>query len=242
MAIRGSGPTNAPDTHPAVSKKGARGEAPKKTSPTWPAADKSVAPFSTPLCARPIGRTLRIGLTNSEWRENWTNTNACSSCAAPTRTPSSPPAGPWRSRAIITQAPKFYLFDVGVAGHLAGRRVANAAGPEFGRALEHFVLMELLAYRSYREVDCPIRFWRTKSGLECDFVLGRDADAAIEVKGASNIGPRDLSGLTAFAQEHRPRHAIVVCNEPAPRRIATGIWVLPWRNFLERLWDGQVVA
>ena len=146
-----------------------------------------------------------------------------------------------RARAVITQAPKFYLFDVGVAGHLAGRRVASA-GPEFGRALEHFVLMEMLAYRSYREVDCPIRFWRTKSGLECDFVLGRDADVAIEVKGASNIGPRDLSGLTAFAQEHRPRRAIVVCNEPTPRRTAAGIWVLPWRNFLERLWDGQVVA
>ena len=40
-ATRGSGPTNAPDTHPAIPKKGARGEAPKKTSPTWPAADKT---------------------------------------------------------------------------------------------------------------------------------------------------------------------------------------------------------
>ena len=28
-----------------------------------------------------------------------------------------------RSRAIVTRAPKFYLFDVGVAGHLRGRRI-----------------------------------------------------------------------------------------------------------------------
>ena len=146
-----------------------------------------------------------------------------------------------RSRAIITQAPKFYLFDVGVASHLAGRRIAKAVGPEFGRALEHFVLMELLAYRSYRELDFPIRFWRTKSGLECDFVLGRHGSVAIEVKGAANVQPRDLKGLAAFAQEHRPRLAIVACNEPAPRRTAAGISVMPWRAFLERLWAGRIV-
>ncbi len=146
-----------------------------------------------------------------------------------------------RSRAIIGRAPKFYLFDVGVAGHLAGRRLVRAAGPEFGRALEHFVLMELLAYRSYRELDFPIRFWRTKSGLECDFVLGRDGTVAVEVKGTDNVRPRDLKGLTAYMDEHRPRLAIVVSNEPAPRRTAAGIWLLPWREFLERLWDDQIV-
>ena len=146
-----------------------------------------------------------------------------------------------RSRAIITQAPKFYLFDVGVAGHIAGRRIASAAGAEFGRALEHFVLMELLAYRSYREQDFPIRFWRTKSGLECDFVLGRSGSVAIEVKGSDNVQPRDLKGIAAFAEEHEPRLAVVVCNEPAPRRTAAGIQVLPWREFLERLWDGQII-
>lgn len=146
-----------------------------------------------------------------------------------------------RSRAIITQAPKFYLFDVGVAGHIAGRRIASAAGVEFGRALEHFVLMELLAYRSYQEQDFPIRFWRTKSGLECDFVLGRSGSVAIEVKGSDNVQPRDLKGIAAFAEEHEPRLAVVVCNEPAPRRTAAGIQVLPWREFLEQLWDGRIV-
>ena len=60
-----------------------------------------------------------------------------------------------RSRAVITRAPKFYLFDVGVAGYLTGRRIERSAGRDFGRALEHFVLMELLAYRTYRERDVP---------------------------------------------------------------------------------------
>lgn len=146
-----------------------------------------------------------------------------------------------RSRAVFIQAPRFYLFDVGLAGHLTGRRIEKAAGPEFGRALEHFVLMELLAYRSYRERDFPIRFWRTKSGLECDFVLGAEGETAVEVKGKGSVQTRDLRGLRAFAEEHRPRHALLVCNEAAPRRTSDGIRILPWREFLDRLWSGEVM-
>ena len=147
-----------------------------------------------------------------------------------------------RSRAVITSAPRFYLFDVGVANHVAGRRIERTAGTDFGRSLEHFVLMELLAYRSYRERDFPVRFWRTKSGLECDFVLGRKGDVAIEVKGGRRVDRRELAGLRAFVEEHRPRRAIVVCNERAPRRTDDGIRILPWERFLERLWGDGVVG
>ena len=146
-----------------------------------------------------------------------------------------------RSRAVITRAPKFYLFDVGVAGKLTGRRIERATGPDFGRALEHLVLMELLAYRSYRERDWPVRFWRTKSGLECDFVLGRDGAIAIEVKGGANVRPGELKAMRAYVDEHRPRHAIVVCNENAPRRTDDGIRILPWRQFLELLWTDAII-
>ena len=146
------------------------------------------------------------------------------------------------SRSVITAAPKFYLFDVGVANHIAGRRIERAAGPEFGRALEHFVLMELLAYRSYREHDFPIRFWRTRSGRECDFVLGRGGGVALEVKGANRVRRADFKGLRAFVDEHGPRTAIVVCNEGAVRRTDDGIWILPWERFLERLWEDEVVG
>lgn len=146
-----------------------------------------------------------------------------------------------RSREVITRAPKFYLFDVGVAGHLMGRRVERLAGPEFGRALEHLVLMELLAYRSYRELELPLRFWRTKSGLECDFVFGREGEIAIEVKASTRLRPSDLRSIRAYADEHSPRQAIVVCNELDTRRTSDGIWILPWERFLEQLWSDAIV-
>ena len=85
-----------------------------------------------------------------------------------------------------------------------------------------------------------IRYWRTKSGLEVDFVLGREAEAAIEVKGTSRIRPEEMKGIRAFCEEHRPRRAIVVSNDPAPRR-AGDIDVLPWAAFLDRLWGNEIV-
>jgi len=113
-------------------------------------------------------------------------------------------------------------------------------GELFGRALEHFVLMEILAHRSYRELGYGVHFWRTKTGFEVDFVLG-DGEVAVEVKGTSRADPSDLRSLRAFIEENRPRHAILVCNENAPR-LVEGIEILPWRDFLARLWDGGLLS
>ncbi len=151
------------------------------------------------------------------------------------------PFGGPGSRAVITKAPKFYLFDVGVAGHLMRRRIAQPAGEDFARALQHFILMEILAYRAYSGRDFPVRYWRTRSGVECDFVLGTDGGAAVEVVGGGRVVRRELKGVRAFADEHAPRQAFVVCNEDAPRRTEDGIWILPWELFLEGLWGGEVV-
>ena len=142
------------------------------------------------------------------------------------------------SRAVITRAPKFYLFDVGVAGVIVGRQLDKNSGPEFGRAFEHFILMELLSYRNYQGQDFPIRYWRTKSGLECDFVLGRKGEVVIEVKGG-RVQSSELRAIRAYSEEYKPRHSIVVSNQTSPRRTSDGILILPWEDFLERLWNGK---
>lgn len=151
-----------------------------------------------------------------------------------------PPFKKRQERQVIGKAPKFYLFDVGVAGALVRRRIVEPRGEAFGRALEHLVLMEVLAHRSYRELGYDVQFWRTKSGLEVDFVLG-EGEVAVEVKGTSRVDSSELRSLRAFMEDNRPKKAVVVCNEAAPRKVE-GIEVLPWRVFLQRLWDGRVIA
>jgi uncharacterized protein len=144
-----------------------------------------------------------------------------------------------KNRQLITRSPKFYLFDVGVAGTLAKRTVGEEKGASFGAAFEHFIIMELFAHRSYSEKDHDIRFWRTSTGLEVDFVLGQ-GEVAIEVKGTSRVDSTDFRGLKAFHEDYHPRQSIVVCNEKEPRK--TGfIDVMPWKYFLEKLYAGKIL-
>lgn len=145
-----------------------------------------------------------------------------------------------QSRQVITKASKYYMFDVGVAGYLTKRHLTELRGVEFGKAFEHFMLMEMVAYRSYTGKDFVINFWRTKSGLEVDFVLGM-GEVAIEIKGSGRIDRKDMNGLDAFIQAYSPKRSIIVCNEKE-RRIHGKIEILPWEIFFQQLWSGKILC
>ena len=75
----------------------------------------------------------------------------------------------------------------------------------------------------------------TTSNFEVDFVLADKT--AVEVKAKNPVGDRDLRGLRALREEARLKHYVVVSLEPRPRTV-DGIRILPWKDFLERLWEG----
>lgn len=143
-----------------------------------------------------------------------------------------------KNRQTISKASKFYLFDVGVAGAITNREIHEERGELFGKAFEHFILMQIVAHSSYSELEYEINFWRTNSGMEVDFILGK-GEVAIEVKGSSRVDNRDLKSLSAFIEEYSPRKAFVVCNEKA-KRVHGQITVIPWRMFLDDLWEGKI--
>lgn len=151
-----------------------------------------------------------------------------------------PPYKSNQSRHVISKASKFYLFDVGVAGCITKRNLLEEKGEEFGRAFEHFILMELLAHRSYKELDYNIHFYRTKAGAEVDFVLG-SGEVAIEIKSSSKIDNKDLRSLKNFQVEFKPKKALLVCNEKEERKHGS-IRILPWRQFLSELWMGEIIS
>ena len=150
---------------------------------------------------------------------------------------------PWRksrNRRLI-QTPKFYLFDIGVANYLA-RRTPQPGTPEFGKSIEHFILMELAAFRSYCNPEMEIHYWRTSTGLEVDFILN-DMEVAIEVKASRRVQEAGLKALAALSDEGPVRRRLVVCLEPQRRELSDRhgpIAVLPWKDFLEELWSGQI--
>ncbi len=142
------------------------------------------------------------------------------------------------TRQAISSAPKFYLFDIGIASHICGHSIAHTRGREFGRSFEHFIFLEMIAARGYQKSADRIEYWRTKHGLEVDFVLGNGA-IAIEVKNRIRSG--DLRAMKAFKEEFRPRRSIIVSMEPA-NRVVDGIEVLNYEHFLDELHQGRVLS
>jgi uncharacterized protein len=138
-----------------------------------------------------------------------------------------------RRKAIETS--KHYLFDVGVVRALLGAPPLAPKTKEYGDAFEHFLFHELATYVDTARPELALSYWRSKSGFEVDFVLGDET--AVEVKATAEVAARDLKGLNALAEERLMRHLVLVCRERKPRRIGD-VDVLPWAEFLERLWAG----
>ncbi len=146
-------------------------------------------------------------------------------------------------RDIISKTPKFYLFDVGVANYLVKRRVIELRGTEAGNAFEHFIFMELTAYIGLNKKRTEITYWRSKTNLEVDFIIG-SGEIAIEVKISRSVHKQEIGGLIAFCEEHHPKAAIVVSCDPAPRLLKGDndieIRITPWELFLKALWAGEI--
>lgn len=139
----------------------------------------------------------------------------------------------------VILAPKFYYFDVGIANYLLKRGQIEIGSEAFGSAFEHFIYQELYAHSKYSDLDYAISYWRTTSQIEVDFILG-DHEVAIEVKGTTNVQTRHLKGLRSFSEEYAVQQLIVVSNDPVARIIGD-VTVLPWKQFLQKLWDGAII-
>lgn len=147
-------------------------------------------------------------------------------------------------RELVHVIPKFYLFDVGVANYLAQHNISGLQGSVAGKNFEHYVLMELIAFRGLMRKRFEITYWRTKTGLEVDFILGK-ADIALEIKISQQVHQQDLKGLIAFCEEHPATKAIVVSQDVNPRELKVNdeltISILPWKLFLEKLWREEII-
>jgi predicted AAA+ superfamily ATPase len=142
-------------------------------------------------------------------------------------------------RRVIT-APKFYYFDVGIAGFLLKRGRIENGSEAFGKAFEHFIYLEMYAHSHYSDINYPVYYWRTASQLEVDFILG-DNEVAIEVKSTNMVNSRHLKGLKSFKEEYNVKKLIVVSTDPYPR-LVDGITILPWQIFLQQLWTGEIIS
>jgi uncharacterized protein len=131
---------------------------------------------------------------------------------------------------------KFYFFDVGVARSLQRRDELPLNTPEYGAAFECYIYHELSSYLSYC-ADGELRYWRSKSNFEVDFIL--NDRVAIEVKAKSTVPHRDLKGIRALKEENKLARYIIVALVEFSATV-DGIEILPWKMFLQQLWNHEL--
>lgn len=136
-----------------------------------------------------------------------------------------------------TSRAKFYFFDVGVANVLANRFNIKPQTELFGKVFEHFICLELHAYINYNKIRQPLTFWRSRSGYEVDFLVGDHI--AIEVKSSTMVKEKHCRGLNVLSEELNLERKIIVSMDDN-KRLLGEIEVIPYREFLAQLWNGQI--
>lgn len=142
-------------------------------------------------------------------------------------------------RQVITASSKFYLFDTGLANYLKRYEYKTMSGFDAGKSFEHYIFLELMAYKNLYEKRDQISYWRTKEGYEVDFIF---QNQALEVKITDSINKSHLKGLLEFKKDHNFTLNIV-CFEPKKRiTIIDNQEVIIWpvQDFLETLWAHKI--
>ena len=136
------------------------------------------------------------------------------------------------TRSEITKMPTFYFYDLGLRNFVL-HQSADAAFVD-GFLFQNLVF--LLLREQFGSLSHPIRFWRSKSGAEVDFVEEKGTRLIpIEVKHASFREPVIGKSLRSFISRYQPEQAYIITREYAHslKVDSTTIHFLPFYELYE---------
>ena len=122
-----------------------------------------------------------------------------------------------RAQRQLVHHQKFFVFDAGVFRSIRPQGPLDAPQEIEGLALEGLVAQHLRAFCQLRPGGAQLSFWRTRSGLEVDFVAyGPELFLAVEVKRSARVERRDLAPLKAFGADYPEAQLLLLsfCPEP----------------------------
>ena len=144
-----------------------------------------------------------------------------------------------KAKRLLIAHPKFYFFDVGVFRSLRPTGPLDRPQEINGVALETLVLQHLRAWMDLGDFDAKMYYWRTRAGIEVDFVIyGPDHFYAIEVKNTDHIRSHDLKGLKAFLTDYPQANALLLYR--GKEKLKRGnVLCLPVDDFLSGLYPSK---
>lgn len=140
-----------------------------------------------------------------------------------------------KARRKLSTHPKFYFFDTGVYRTIRPRGPLDRPEEINGAALEGLVLQHFRAILSYGQEKCEVYFWRSRNGLEVDFVLyGKNGISAYEVKNTTVIRPQDLRSLREFKKDY-PDAKTTFLYRGKEQLLINGVLCRPVDTFLQNI-------
>lgn len=136
------------------------------------------------------------------------------------------------------QNPKFYFFDTGVKRALEHTLTQNLL-PEtyaFGKAFEHFILLEVMRLNTYFKRDYQFSYLRTKDDAEIDLIIDRPSlpTVLLEIKSAKRIDERDTKTVERFLKDFPGAEAYCLSRDVIAKKIGQ-VRCLPWQEGLKEL-------
>lgn len=143
-----------------------------------------------------------------------------------------------RAQRALVGHPKFFFFDVGVFRANRPSGPLDAPSEIDGAALETLVAQHLHAWCAYSPGNHGLSYWRTRSGVEVDFVVyGSREFHALEVKNTAVLRPADFRGLASFAADY-PQATCWLLYRGRERLLRDGVLCVPVEEFLLKLVPG----
>ncbi len=136
------------------------------------------------------------------------------------------------------KAPKFYLFDTGVARALA-ERVDYELVPktfECGQLFESFIVNEIRRRLTYLDKQFSLSYMRVSDDTEIDLIIEQSSKARwiIEIKSTTSVDERHVRALATLREDFKDAKALVISNDPAAKKFS-GIDALHWTQALEQI-------
>ena len=137
------------------------------------------------------------------------------------------------------KAPKFYLFDTGLKNALE-ESLTVPIRPRtfaFGKAFEHFVILECFKLNHYFGKAYKFSYFRTKNGLELDLVIQRPGkkDLLVEIKSTDELRKDHISTIKKLSKGWGAPHTTQLWSlDPSAQKIQS-VTCLYWKTALARL-------
>lgn len=125
----------------------------------------------------------------------------------------------------LIKHPKYYFFDLGVVNALRGS--FDLSADRIGGLWEHLIFNQLTNSACANDTDLKIYNFRTRGGLEADFILSlENKKIAIECKANNVIDSSDYQNLIALDRYYKNIKKIVIYRGKHEKK-ENGVWILP---------------